>query len=162
MTDPLQRILAGSVAGLVATVPMTAVMTRLHAKLPQHEKEPLPPRKITEEMTSVAGIDDDLSEQEMTGLTILNHFGYGAGVGALYAALPDVPGPLPNAVRGVVFGLGVWTVSYLGWLPARGSRAAAEKETPRRNGLMIAAHVVWGASLGMLVGAMVDDSRSRS
>ena len=160
MNDPLQRILAGSVAGLISTVPMTAVMSRLHAKLPRHEKEPLPPRKITEEMTSVAGVDDDLSEQEMTGLTMFNHFGYGAGAGALYAALPVVPGPLPHAARGVAFGLGVWAASYLGWLPAMGSRAAAEKETPRRNGLMIAAHVVWGASLGMLVGAMVDDSRA--
>jgi uncharacterized membrane protein YagU involved in acid resistance len=55
----------------------------------------------------------------------------------------------PNVVNGVAYGLGVWTASYLGLLPALGLLAPATEHPARRNALMIAAHVVWGASLGI-------------
>ncbi|HWS53323.1 MAG TPA: DUF1440 domain-containing protein, partial [Pyrinomonadaceae bacterium] len=91
--------------------------------------------------------------------TWASHFGYGAACGALYGALAaerDVP-PL---AAGVGFGLAVWAGSYLGWLPAAGIISPATEHPPRRNALMIAAHVVWGATTGLVV-AGLSDGRER-
>ena len=41
----MNRELAGTVGGFVATAPMTVAMMALHRALPHHEKEPLPPRQ---------------------------------------------------------------------------------------------------------------------
>jgi uncharacterized membrane protein YagU involved in acid resistance len=146
----MNRILAGAVAGLAATGPMTVAMKLMHDQLPAREQYPLPPRLITEEVSEQVGLDEHLDEGEMKGLTVLSHFAYGAACGALYGPLSDkVPG---GAVAGgVAFGLAVWAGSYLGWLPAAGILTPATEHPARRNALMIAAHVVWGAAAGLLV-----------
>jgi len=54
-------------------------------------------------------------------------------------------------VKGIVFGLGVWAASYLAWLPALGILPPATEAPPRRNAVMIAAHIVWGAAAGLLL-----------
>ena len=43
----MNRIVAGTLAGLTATAPMTAAMIAMHKALPAHERYPLPPRKVT-------------------------------------------------------------------------------------------------------------------
>ncbi|MDQ3460891.1 MAG: DUF1440 domain-containing protein [Deinococcota bacterium] len=144
----MERLLKGALAGLLATVPMTLAMTAMHRALPEHEQYPLPPKRIAMKLADEVGIKDDLDEGERNALTMVAHFDYGATVGALYGlaerSLPGSP-----AVKGVGFGLAVWTVSYLGLLPAAGILRSATEQPPRRNALMIAAHLVWGASLGL-------------
>jgi uncharacterized membrane protein YagU involved in acid resistance len=83
-------------------------------------------------------------------MRLLAHFGYGAATGALYAPLARALRP-PAVPGGVAFGLAVWGASYLGLLPALGILRPATEHPPRRTALMIAAHVVWGAVLGLLV-----------
>jgi uncharacterized membrane protein YagU involved in acid resistance len=132
---------------LVATVPMTVAMELMHRRLPRRQRYPLPPRIITQRTTRAAGVEQELDEQEQVGLTLAAHFGYGAAAGALYPPLADrVPGPA--VAKGVGYGLLVWTGSYLGLLPALGILTPATEHPARRNLLMIAAHVVWGAALG--------------
>ena len=63
---------------------------------------------------------------------------------------------------GVGFGVAVWAGSYLGWLPAAGIISPATEHPPRRNALMIAAHVVWGAAAGMMVNKLADGDREKS
>ena len=58
--------------------------------------------------------------------------------------------PMSDVGKGIAFGLGVWTASYLGLLPALGILKPATQHPLRRNLLMIGAHVVWGASLAGL------------
>ena len=58
---------------------------------------------------------------------------------------------LPAALKGALFGLVVWGVSYLGWMPAAKFPTAASEEPARRNLLMIVAHLIWGAVTGMVV-----------
>jgi uncharacterized membrane protein YagU involved in acid resistance len=146
----MNRFVAGTLAGLAATVPMTLAMKLMHEQLPAEEQYPLPPRLITEEMTELAGVNEELDEPEMKGLTTLSHFAYGAACGAVYGPLTSrLPGA--GVIGGVAFGLAVWTGSYLGWLPAAGILTPATEHPARRNALMIAAHVVWGAAAGMLV-----------
>ena len=60
--------------------------------------------------------------------------------------------PLPAIGAGMLFGLGVWTVSYLGWLPAAGVRHSPRWDPPARTKLLIASHLVWGAAAGLILG----------
>jgi uncharacterized membrane protein YagU involved in acid resistance len=140
----------GALAGMAATVPMTLCMQQLHQELPVRERYPLPPSEIVEELTERAGIDDQIDQSEHIALTLLAHFGYGAATGVLYAPLALAFRP-PAALGGAAFGLGVWSVSYLGLLPALGLLRPATQHPPRRNTLMIGAHIVWGVALGLIV-----------
>jgi uncharacterized membrane protein YagU involved in acid resistance len=143
----LQKLLRGAVAGFVATAPMSLTMLIGWRLLPKREKYHLPPRLITEEITERAGIEDQLGEKELIGLTVFSHFGYGAFWGAVYA-LFEQWSPLPSCLKGALAGVALWIGSYLGWLPAMGILSPATRHPWRRNLLMIIAHVVWGVTLG--------------
>ena len=156
----MNRILLGAVAGLAATVPMTLAMKLMHEQLPREERYPLPPRQVTEGVAEKAGVNERLDEDERRAATWASHFAYGTACGALYGAVSGrkIDGhPLP---AGVGFGLAVWAGSYLGWLPAAGVLSPATEHPARRNALMIAAHVVWGATTGVAV-ARLSDGRAR-
>jgi XapX domain-containing protein len=130
---------------------MTLVMETGFRYLPPHESYPLPPRRVTENVTAAAGVHHELSEEHHAKLTWINHFGYGAAAGIVYELVKErLPGP--PVVAGALFGLGVWAGSYLGWLPAADLHPPATEEGPNRNALMIAAHLVWGAALGKMAG----------
>ena len=119
-------LVRGGVAGFLATLPMTLAMEGMHALLPGWERYPLPPREITEE---VAGVRGSLDEPQQAALTIVNHFAYGAGAGAVYGAFADrVPAPPAlcgmvssgggvGRFRGVVGGLMVAFFLFLWWGP---------------------------------------------
>jgi hypothetical protein len=148
-------VLDGATAGLLATVPMTAVMLAGHRALPRHERYPLPPAEITAQAAETAADAADAAPPDpeaLTALTLAAHFGYGAATGALYAlAVPPAPGVAAGALRGAGWGLAVWAGSYLGWLPAARILKPATEHPARRNALMIGAHLVWGAALGALL-----------
>jgi len=146
----VNSIITGLMAGTIATVPMTLVMAGLFRLLPRREQYPLPPREITEHVAEKAGVDEHLDESKRTGLTWLAHFAYGAVCGAIYAPLTKLV-PVPHVWWGVLFGLFVWLISYLGLLPALGLFPRVTKQPARRNALMIAAHIVWGLFLGATV-----------
>ena len=146
----MNRLLIGAIAGTAATIPMTLVMETLHEQLPGEPARPLPPREITESITAKAGVNDELREEEIETLTLASHFGYGTMCGAMFGLV--APKHTAAAVAcGTLFGLGVWAGSYMGWLPAFNVRHDARHDPPARNGLMIAAHLVWGATAGAIV-----------
>ena len=154
----MQQAIAGSVAGFVATAPMTAVMLALHRRLPRREQYPLPPRRITMRVAEEAGVKQALDCDDRTAATYAGHFSYGTAAGAVYGLLaPHVPGSA--VTKGVAFGLTVWAVSYLGWLPAAGMHPSAKDEPARRNELMIAAHIVWGAVTGVVASTLTGRRR---
>ena len=144
----MKELLKGAVAGLIATVPMTLAMKAMHSQLPEEEKYPLPPRLIVENAAERTGVEEELDETDQFQLTVASHFAYGAATGALYNGALRLANIQPTAVNGVMYGLGVWTLSYLGFLPAVGLLTPATEHPARRNALMIASHVVWGATLG--------------
>jgi hypothetical protein len=143
----LRKLLQGALAGFIATAPMSLCMVMGWRLLPRREKYPLPPWLITEEIAERVGIEDDMSEPGLVGLTLLSHFGYGAMFGAVYALFQHQIS-LHSSLKGILTGLAVWAGSYLGWLPAMGILRPATRHPWRRNLLMIVAHVVWGVSLG--------------
>lgn len=142
----VDRLIRGALAGAAATIPMSVVMTLWHRRLPWQDREPLPPAKITDRLLQVVGVEQEVPEPAQTGLTLVNHLGYGAAVGAAYEALNVSDAP-PSLGGGIAYGLSIWTGSYLGWLPAMGLHRPATRDSLERNLLMIGAHVVWGASL---------------
>lgn len=157
--SPVARAARGALAGLTATFPMTIVMSRLYPILPARERHPLPPRHITEKLAGESGLAHGLDEGGMKAVTLASHFAYGAASGSLFGLLAGFA-PRPLALSGVVYGLLVWAISYLGWLPATGVLPDSRNESARRNGLMIAAHVVWGGVTGALTGLLPGHTRS--
>ncbi|WP_309084240.1 hypothetical protein [Chelativorans sp.] len=131
----MQRLILGLLAGLSATTTMTAAMRHLWLRLQPRNRYPLPPRELVERVNLPAGEDGRRIN------TLLAHFGFGALAGAGFALLPR---SLPS---GILYGLSVWTVSYLGWIPAVGLLKPATRHPLERNLLMLAVHMVWGAML---------------
>ena len=145
----MPTLLAGAVAGCLATAPMTLAMTAMHRLLPRAERYPLPPSEITAEVSKEAGLDGRIDERQHIALTLLTHFGFGATAGGIYGMLARRVNS-PPALGGIGFAMLVWTVSYLGLLPAFGILRPATEHPARRNALMIVAHVIWGAVTGVL------------
>jgi uncharacterized membrane protein YagU involved in acid resistance len=146
----MTRLFAGFAAGLIATIPMTATMVLIHRKLPRKEREPLPPYQVTKDLTRKTGMDRWMDEKDKRALTVASHFAYGAGAGGLYGLASDLM-PAPPLLGGVAYGLAIWGGSYIGWLPAMNIYKEPEQEPPRRIAMMIAAHLVWGATLGVVL-----------
>jgi hypothetical protein len=129
------RLVIGAIAGFVATMAMTAAMRRLHRQLPAKERYPLTPREITDAVL-------DPPPAISPDVTLVAHFAYGAGCGALIAAAD----PKIGRVGGALAGGAVWLTSYMGWLPALDVLTPATGHPMRRNAVMIAAHFAWGWS----------------
>lgn len=129
------RLVVGAIAGAVGTMAMTAAMRQLHRRLPRGERYPLPPREIVD---SILAPPDEAARD----LTLASHFGYGAATGAVLAAL----NPSAGRASGAAYGVAVWAASYLGWIPGFRVLKPGTEHPPRRNALMIAVHIVWGAS----------------
>ena len=149
-------LVIGAVAGVAATVAMTVAAERLFRRLPAEERYPLPLRELTERAAEEAGIADELDEPALQAATLASHFGFGAATGALYVPLL-LHRRLPPVVSGCGYAVGVWALSYLGWVPAFALLRPATAHPSRRNALMLTVHLVWGSALGL-----VADRLSRS
>ena len=134
------RLLIGAIAGFAGTLAMTSAMSRLHRRLPARQRYPLTPREIVDSVAAKAQLP--IGDEAAIDTTTAAHFAYGAAVGSVIGAANPRLGPLSGAIAGV----GVWTASYLGWIPGAGLLKPATAHPPRRNLLMIAAHVVWGVA----------------
>ena len=153
----VNNIIAGAIAGFSATVPMTAAMAGMHKMLPRYEKYPLPPRLITENVLEKADVAEQVPENSERQLALVNHFAYGLATGAIYASGLRAFGVRPTVANGVAFGLAVWAGSYQALLPMVGLFPPADEQPARRNALMIAAHIVWGGALGLILSKMEAD-----
>ncbi|HLX57933.1 MAG TPA: DUF1440 domain-containing protein [Ktedonobacteraceae bacterium] len=160
-TQPGQVILIGTLAGFVATIPMTIFMLATQRFLPKGQRYDLPPEIITKELAHRANVRQHMNKQQVSGATLISHFGYGAVMGAIYSPLGKRV-PLPAIVQGILFGLVVWIGSYLGLLPLLGISASGQKEPVRRNLMMIAAHVVWGTAMGATADVLMHQQQARS
>ncbi|MDP8976631.1 MAG: DUF1440 domain-containing protein [Actinomycetota bacterium] len=144
MRNPILRAARGAAAGLVATLPMSAVMFAVQRLGPVGE---LDPEIITETGLEAAGLE--ASEPTQNLLSSVAHLGFGAGVGALYGLLrPRLRGaPL---LTGPLYGLAVCGASYQGWIPAMGIAPPLSKRGPARRWMQVLSHLVYGGVLGRL------------
>jgi uncharacterized membrane protein YagU involved in acid resistance len=144
----MNTVQSGIWAGILATGPMTLSMFGLQELLPASQKSPLPPATLAHQFTQPLGkFSKMISSARRADLTMTSHLGYGMACGILYSLMERKWSASP-LLKGSLFGMTVWTASYLGWIPALGLRASAYKMPAKRNALMIFSHLVWGASLG--------------
>lgn len=112
----------------------------------------MPPEKITAAMLHQAGGGHGGAEQD--ALATLLHFGFGTTAGAVFGVI--APRPLIARVpAGLAYGVAIWSVSYMGWVPALGIMPPAKRDRRDRQAVMLAAHLVYGAALAALVGTRV-------
>lgn len=137
-----------AIAGMIATLPMTLFMLLMGRILPKWQHYNLPPEALTDELAERAGVKEHLDKPKRVATALMAHVGYGATTGMLYPLFAKNVS-FPSIIKGIVFGLGVWAVSYLGLLPALQMKTTAQQEPLQRNLLMIAAHIIWGATLGI-------------
>ncbi|WP_394892286.1 hypothetical protein ACG873_13280 [Mesorhizobium sp. AaZ16] len=134
--ERVRAIIFGALAGVSATLAMTAAMRRLFRMLPDGSDYPLPPREIVQRVDAAG-----TGEAGLRTATVTAHFGYGALAGIVYALLPR------RMISGGSYGVLVWALSYLGWIPLARILSPATEHPATRNLLMLGAHLVWGASL---------------
>ncbi|MBK8901653.1 MAG: hypothetical protein IPM53_10755 [Anaerolineaceae bacterium] len=144
----MKRLVAGFIAGTLATVPMTMFMLVMHYLLVSDDERSMPPYEITMRASDKTGFWHKLlGEEERKSVTLAAHFGYGGMAGMLYALLPRLVS-LPAVVHGMGFGIFFWAANYLGILPALNLFPHQLHDHPGRRAATIGAHVVWGAALG--------------
>lgn len=137
----------GATWGAIATVPMSAVML-----VGQHLgwMREQPPEVLTEEALGRADLLEEKSVETVHAFAVASHFAFGAAGGALFGLLRRVA-PMPPAVpSGIAFALGIWGASYRGWIPAMNLLPAEQHPGRRGTLVMIAAHAVYGATIGAL------------
>jgi len=115
----------------------------------------MPPEKITATMLRRAGIAHSRGEQDAVAAFL--HFGFGAAAGAAFGVIA----PKPLMVRlpaGLAYGAAIWGVSYMGWVPALGIMPPAERDRRDRQTVMLAAHLVYGTALAVMIGPRVREA----
>ena len=142
MTDPAVR---GALAGTAATLVMSAVML-CAGRIGLMGRQP--PERVVERGLEEMGEVLDARELDVTAS--IAHVAFGAACGAAFGVLAGVV-PASRADRlGVPYALVIWLVSYFGWIPAAGILPLPPEDRPGRVWTMLAAHVVYGLSLGAL------------
>lgn len=149
----IKRIFAGFVAGAAATGPMTAFMFGSQQLGLMYKP---PPKQITERAERKAGEAPGRRPPSLLDTSWLAaHFGFGAAAGAAFGLLRRLyPGSSWEA--GILHGLAVWAVGYVGVMPSLGLYPPPQKDRTSRAMVMVAAHVVYGCTLGAVYGLLED------
>ncbi|MDI3339249.1 MAG: hypothetical protein QJR03_01830 [Sphaerobacter sp.] len=142
----MHAIVRGGLAGVAATGVMSLVMAAGRAA---GLLDTPPPQHITARVEEAAGIRHRLSGPVFQSSWMLAHLGYGAVCGMLFSAGRDRLPP-SNLASGLMFGGLVWEVSYLGLMPGLRLYPWPAEDAPSRQGVMIAAHAVYGVALAVL------------
>ena len=146
----LRTIVRGAAAGALGTALMTPAQLIGLKPRSRRDRARWMPRRVFSRVTDRLGLARGTTADEKTALAGGAHLAYGAAFGALYALWRRGPGG--NLASGVAFGLAVWAFSYAGILPAARIVRPPDQQDPAQNWRLVAAHVVYGAVLGLTVG----------
>jgi len=149
MQPLIRAAMNGSIAGALATTTMTGFM-RLTQQIGLYQKE-LPPTKVTRAATKTLGVERFVSSEGETLLTGLAHWAFGMVGGAIFGAASKKSHWVPARFGGLVFGLLVWVVSYMGWIPALRILPMPWNERGKHGLMPFVAHVIYGTTLGIVV-----------
>jgi len=142
----MQTLARGALSGLAATVPMTAVIVAGRATGLMGTP---PPVEIMENAAEQAGEDPDRQSPEFQAAWLAAHIGYGAACGVVFSAIRPVL-PRSDLAAGLMFGMAVWGVSYIGLMPSLNLYPSPEADSNQRQVVMVAAHAVFGAALASI------------
>src|SRR2546421_2329776 len=94
----------GTVAGIIATLPMTMFMLLMQRILPEWQRYALPPERITTELATRAKVAQQMDKPQRIGTALVSHFGYGGNKRALFVPLSP-KGALPPPPKGGIYGV---------------------------------------------------------
>jgi hypothetical protein len=135
----------GAVAGVAATVAMTGVMEGAQRLGLMGD---MPPWLITRRTLAKTGKRGKVPTPAQRLLATALHVGFGAVLGAVFEALEgEVRPPGPRIGHALAFAMGVWAVSYAGWVPALGLMPPPQRDQAGRQLTMLMAHAMFGAAL---------------
>lgn len=134
------RLARGAGAGLAGTAAMSALML-VAGRVGLLGRQP--PEAIAERVVQLGSGERPPASTDRA-LGALAHLAFGLGAGGAYALLPR---RLPAQVRGCAWGLGIYTASYQGWVPALGALPPASSDRRDRVVVMVLAHLVYGSVL---------------
>lgn len=160
--SPLGALLRGLAAGALASAAQEIFFrttTKLATAAPEGVLEPPDPEQATESPTeTVARRAAEMTRHELpidkgrAGRMV--HYAFGSAWGGAYglsaATYPALTGP----AGGGVFGVLVWAVSVGMILPAFRLTAWPQRYPPRYHAYEIAAHIAYGAALGLAFDAL--------
>jgi uncharacterized membrane protein YfcA len=152
----VRNSVVGALGGLAGVAAMTATMEVYYRLLPADQRRPLGPSLIVQRVTPAAVRTGAHGERRHLLLTLAAHVGYGTTSGAAYA-LTMSKTPLPTPLKGLVFGLALFAVSYLGWLPSAGILRPASDYPAGRNAGLIIAHLIYGSVTALVAGALAHE-----
>lgn len=142
-----RAMVGGIVGGTVGAALMLPVFEG--AKRVGLLREAPPVRVIDRAAAEATDTGQPLAAGDRQAAAVVSHVVYGAVAGALYG-LAQEKLEMPAAAAGPVYGLLLWAVGYLGWMPAAG--VLPEPWRQRRGDALVpvAAHLVFGLALGLV------------
>ncbi len=161
---PLGAVARGVVAGAVGTAAMTA-WQKLSARLQQSSPEDPDadsqgsdpwesapaPAQVAKRL--IEGLfQREVGADKIPMLTHVTHWGYGTVWGAVYGLVHGSIGGRPLR-QGVVFGTGVWALSYVELVPM-GLYEPPWRYPPRELALDLSYHLVYGAGVATAYASM--------
>jgi len=148
MNSDLRALGDGTIGGCLGTIAMSVVMVA-GQKVGALGRQP--PERIAAAGLDALGVQRTRTVQ--AGVAVLLHIVFGSAAGALFGLLyRRLRAPLDPSLQGVIFASMVWAASYKGWIPALGIMPPPERDRAGRPVIMVLAHWLYGATLGMLVG----------
>lgn len=149
-SNAMADVWKGVLAGFAATAPMTVAMWALDRSWRPNEQR-LPPKQITRNLARRFRLHRFLNKSGKEAASWASHFGYGAATGAAYPLTAERL-PVRAEVKGSLYGVLVWVLSYLGWLPALDIMPHAKRQSATRNVALVGSHVVWGLICAVVFG----------
>lgn len=151
----IRRAGRGLAAGVVGTAAMTAwqdIAARLEGSGEQNpgsadpwERAPAPAQAARLMLRSMLGVE--VGAEKIGLLTNVSHWAYGTGWGTVYA-LVRRDSARPALSAGLLFGAGVWAMSYVQLVPL-GIYQPPWKYPPGVLALDLSYHLVYGAGVGL-------------
>lgn len=151
----------GALGGLAGALTMSTLMLAARrARLMGR----LPPERITQRVF-FRGLRQIPRQREKNALAALLHIGFGVAGGTLFGLarrrVLSQFNLLALSTVGTAYGSLIWLVSYMGWVPVLDLLPPAHKDRTDRQIVMLVAHWIYGATLGVVVGLLETNQQRR-
>ncbi len=156
MINGLDSMVRGALAGAAGTAVMTLMMRKAAPRMIPDDMRPdeFPPKRVVEWAEEQTGAPHALTERQEMQVAMGAHFTYGSGSGVVYGLLRSQLDDLPAPLVGAMFGVGLWAVSFEGWMPALGVQEATHEKPPKKWPMPIMAHIVYGTTTALAYEAL--------